>query len=277
MNTVEPTHSISLMEAVGNYLGAPVGSSKGDDSLDEAQRELFRFVHWYGPERALSELSPSQIEEYAGQTGGSGAVPQAVVRLQILKGFLSYAKKKGLIVTNLAQHVKLRTPNPRAQKGRLRADPEVIELTQHGHAQLLAQLERLKAERVPLAQQIHKAAADKDVRENVPLEAAREQLGHVESRIRSIEETLKAAIIGSASRAGTGAVKVGARVSVRDLGSGRETIYTLVSSAEANPSEGRISDLSPLGKALLNRTAGQEVEVETPRGRSRYRVLEVAP
>lgn len=270
---MEPPHSVSLLEAVGLY----VGSFKGDDSHAEAQKELLRFIHWYGPDRALSELSPSQLDEYVGQVGGAGAAPQAVARLQRVKGFLAYAKKKGLIDTNLARHVKIRAPRTRGAKGQARGTPEAIELTPEGHADLTAQLERLKAERPPLAQQIHNAAADKDVRENVPLEAAREQLGHVESRIRSIEETLEAAVvIGATAQRGGHQVKVGARVSVKDLGTGRETSYRLVSSTEANPSEGRISDVSPLGKALVNRAAGHEVEVQTPKGKTRYRILEVA-
>ena len=71
---------------------------------------------------------------------------------------------------------------------------EPVELTREGLVRLQDELEKLKAERGPLAAQIRRAAADKDVRENVPLEAAREQLGHTESRIRTIEGTLTAAV-----------------------------------------------------------------------------------
>ena len=124
-----------------------------------------------------------------------------------------------------------------------------VELTADGHAQLHAELEKLKAQRGPLAVQIRKAAADKDVRENVPLEAAREQLGHVESRIRSIEGTLEyAVIIGSTPPDSAQIVKLGARVFVKDLVTGRENSYTLVDRSEAQPTQGKISDRFALGQ-----------------------------
>ena len=63
---------------------------------------------------------------------------------------------------------------------------------------------------------------------------------------------------------------------VKNLGTGQETSYTVVSAAEANSLEGKISDASPVGKALMKRAVGQEVEVETPNGKLRYRVLRVS-
>ena len=71
-------------------------------------------------------------------------------------------------------------------------------------------------------------------------------------------------------------VKVGMRVSVKDLSSGREMSYMLVSAFEANPLEGRISDLSPMGKALVGHAKGQEIEANTPRGKIRYRILKIS-
>ena len=108
------------------------------------------------------------------------------------------------------------------------------------------------------------------------LEAAREELGHLESRISSIESTLKyAVVIDPNSPHPAKKVRLGARVSVKDLNTGRETSYTLVDRFEAQLSQGKISDVSPLGKALVNRLTGQEIEVDTPRGKTRYRILKV--
>ena len=269
---MEPTESMNLSEAAGVY----VGSIKSKERQDETHRELYRFVHWCGTGRTISGLSPVEIAGYADHVGGSGTTPQAAERLQVVKAFLSYAKKKGIIDKSLAQHVRI--PKSKARRGAMagRNAEEVPELTRSGHAKLKAQLEKLKAERVPLAQDISKAAADKDVRENAPLEAAREQLGLVESRIRDIENTLESAVIidsSSSKRATT--VKVGTRVSVKDLGTGRENSYTLVSAWEAKPLEGLISDVSPLGQAINGRSVGQEVEAKTPRGNARYRILKV--
>ena len=102
------------------------------------------------------------------------------------------------------------------------------QLTPAGFKQLKEELEKLKAERVPLTQQIQKAAADKDVRENVPLEAAREQLGHTESRIRVLENTLMDATIIDLKKGGKKTVKLGSTISILEIDSKKRASYTLV-------------------------------------------------
>jgi transcription elongation factor GreA len=260
---------VPLWQAVQTYVASV--KKKGDH--EEIHKELFRFLRWCGPDRTLTQLSPPEIGDYAERVGGAGTAPQAASHLQVLRAFLSYARKKGLIDTNLAQHVRIRKSKSRFVSSR-HQDQEV-QLTPEGHAKLLEELEKLTAERPSLAQQIQRAAADKDVRENVPLEAAREQLGHTESRIRTIESTLTVAVVIDSSGAASKRVQLGAQVSVRDVDSRRETTYTLVSATEANPLEGRISDASPLGKALLRRYVGEQIDVETPRGKTRYSILKV--
>ena len=81
-------------------------------------------------------------------------------------------------------------------------------------------------------------------------------------------------IIDSTGRKGK-TVGLGCRVVVNDLGAGRKTTYTLVHRSEAKPLESRISDISPLGKALMGHSVGQEIAVDTPRGKTRYRIVEV--
>ena len=88
-----------LLEAVGTY----IGSLKGSD--DSVQRELRRFVKWCGPDRDLTGIAPSLIGDYADSVAGTGTTPQASERLQVVRKFLTYAKKKGIIDINLAQHV----------------------------------------------------------------------------------------------------------------------------------------------------------------------------
>ena len=115
------------------------------------------------------------------------------------------------------------------------------------------------------------------MRENAPLEAAREQLGLVESKIRELEDQLKNAVIMDRSMTRVSrTVKLGMRVSVKELDSGRETSYTLVSQTESNPLNKKISDVSPLGKSLIGMAVGQEVTVDTPRGMLKYRVTKVS-
>lgn len=269
---MDSIRAVTLLDAASQY----ISSLKTDDNPDQAQRELFRFVHWCGPGRVLPDITPPQLDQYVEQVGGTGSTPQAADRLHVVRRFLSYAKKKGLIEKNMAQHVRIRKSN-RGRKGPQQSGAETIELTRDGHTKLVAEMEKLKAARSHMAEQIKKAAADKDVRENVPLEAAREELGHAEARIKSIENTLRSAvIIDSSGNIAGGAVKIGAKVSVKDLSSGRETSYMLVHQSEANPLDGKISDASPLGKAIIRRSVGQEVEVATPRGEIRFRITKVS-
>ena len=262
----------TLLEAVGMYLG----SFKTQADREDEHRELFRFVQWCGPDRLFSEIEPPAIGGYADQVAGTGTTPQAGERLQIVRKFLTYAKKKGLTEINLATHVRIRRSKSSTRKVVTGNTQNQIELTSDGYNRLMEQVKKLKAERAPLAIEIKKAAADKDVRENAPLEAAREQLGHIESRIRDIENTLSSAVIMNSSKRGrVRMAKIGTQVSVKDLGTGRKSTFTLVDRAEANPLEGKISDISPLGKVLLGRSVGQEVEAETPRGKALYRILKV--
>ena len=268
---MEPTESITLLQAVGIY----AGSIKAGDNDEELHRELYKFVNWCGPDRAFAEISPPEVGDYADQVAGTGTTPQAAERLQIIRGFLSYARKKGLLERNLAQHVRIRKARVRAGATGAGGAPESAALTKAGHAELVAQGEKLRTERAALAMEIQRAAADKDVRENAPLEAAREESGRIDARLRQIEETLKSAVIIDSSKRKGKTVSLGCRVVVNEVGAGRKTSYTLVHRSEAKPLESRISDISPLGKAHMGRSVGQEIVVQSPRGKTRYKIVEV--
>ena len=269
---MESHEPMTLRNAVGHYLS----TARKKDLQPLSRQELFRFAQWCGPERALSEIVPLEIEGYAQSVGGTGAVPNATERLQAVKSFLASASKRGLTEQNLARHIRVPRINKKSIKGAGSGSSGMVELTRDGHAQLVKDLERMKDERGPIAAEIGRAAADKDVRENVPLEAAREQLGHLESRIREIESTLKVATVIDETKKKGKAIRVGSKVKLKEVGTGRELSYVLVSAWEANPLGGKISDVSPVGKALVARTAGQDVEVDSPRGKMRYRILKVS-
>ena len=147
-------------------------------------------------------------------------------------------------------------------------------MTAEGHAELLQEVERLRAERGPITEEIHKAAATKDVRENAPLEAARERQGHIQSRIREIESVLSSALAISDSGGDAKVVGVGSTVSVKNKNGAKKAIdYTIVSPIEARPSVGKLSMASPVGKELLGKEVGDEVEVQTPRGATTFLVV----
>ncbi len=262
----------SVIEAISLYLNNP--KTKTDGPLTD--RELHRFAQWCGADRILGEINPADVGAYSDRMGEGGAVPQAAERLQVVRSFLSYMRKSGQIDVNLAQHVRIRKSRTRVHQGGDASARDVIELTPEGHKALTDTLAKLKDERISLAEDIHKAAADKDVRENAPLEAAREQLGLVESRVRDIELQLKnAVVIDPKKRKKDAIVRVGAKITIKDLGSGKVHGYTVVSASEANPLEGKISDVSPVGRAVMRRTAGQQVEVETPRGKQAFEIVKV--
>ena len=122
---------------------------------------------------------------------------------------------------------------------------------------------------------IQKAAADKDVRENAPLEAAREHQGQLMARIREDEETLAQARIISDDKLDNDSVIQGSRVSLKDLETGEDQQYLLVDPREANALNGRISTTSPVGQAMLNRREGEEIRVSAPRGVRSYLILRV--
>jgi transcription elongation factor GreA len=148
-----------------------------------------------------------------------------------------------------------------------------VTLTAEGAARLRAELAELTGVRRPeVIGRIRAAKELGDLRENADYTAAREEQSFLEGRIQALEARLRDAVITEAPAAGEGA-DIGSRVTVEV--DGLEVGYTLVGSAEADPKAGRLSVASPVGKALIGTRSGDEVDVETPRGRVAYRVLKV--
>ena len=137
----------------------------------------------------------------------------------------------------------------------------------------MEQLEDLKGERVVVTEDIRTAMADKDFRENAPLEAAKERQGIIEARIRELEASLATAqILGPGSKVALQRSAVGTKVTLKDVASGRQIVYTLVDVREADAASGKISTQSPVGQALLDRAVGDEVTVNVPLGTVSYLV-----
>ncbi|HLA15788.1 MAG TPA: transcription elongation factor GreA, partial [Candidatus Limnocylindrales bacterium] len=149
---------------------------------------------------------------------------------------------------------------------------EPVHLTPDGMAILEAELAILRTERRPAAiVRVATARELGDLKENAEYHAAREELGFIEGRIKSLEDRHKRAAVMVASD-GSKAV-MGSTVIVES--DGERTTYTLVSSHEARPSEGRISVSSPVGQAIVGSTPGDEVMVRSPAGEHRLRVVEI--
>ncbi len=255
--------NLSLAEAVTHFLVTlPPGAR------EESQQELNKFIRWFGRERLIGELTIREVADYAERIGTSNANPAR--KLEPVRAFLSYAKKEGLTETNLAVHLRVRKGSPK--KGTDRPSQKTIGLTPDGYRELESELAALKRERPRIAEELRKAAADKDFAENAPLDAAREYQGMVEARIRELEQTLKSAVVISEESKVSNKAGLGSRLTLRDLETGEELHFTIVNPSEANPSRGRISISSPTGRALAGHEEGEVIKVTTPAGILRYRI-----
>jgi transcription elongation factor GreA len=147
-------------------------------------------------------------------------------------------------------------------------------LTPEGCQKLEDELEVLTTvRRMEVANAIHEAKMDGDVSENAGYEEAKRQQAFLEGRIMTIEAMLKSAVIIE-SKGPTDTVILGSSVSVAEDGHDPEC-YTIVGSVEANPGDGRISNESPLGKALMDHKVGDKVSFETPGGMLEMEILSI--
>jgi transcription elongation factor GreA len=147
-------------------------------------------------------------------------------------------------------------------------------LTPEGYQKLEEELDLLKNVRRPeVAAAIHEAKMDGDVSENAGYEEAKRQQAFLEGRILTVETMLKNAVLIEANGP-SDTVILGSRVTVVEDGFDPET-YTIVGSAEANPGDGRISNESPLGKALIGRKEGDSVAFETPGGQVEMKLISI--
>lgn len=153
--------------------------------------------------------------------------------------------------------------------------PQEYYLTQEGADRLRAELAELKGpRRTELAQRLRAAIQQGDLSENADYSKAKEDQGFLEGRIKDLEALLgRAVIISEASH--NGVIAVGSTVLLREKG--REPVkYFLVGAQEADPRNGKISNESPIGRALLGHQAGETVEAATPAGKLHFEILEVA-
>jgi transcription elongation factor GreA len=147
-------------------------------------------------------------------------------------------------------------------------------LTPEGYAKLEEELVYLKNVRRPeVAAAIHEAKMDGDVSENAGYEEAKRQQAFLEGRIITVETMLKNAVLIE-TEGPSDTVILGSRVTVVEDGFDPET-YTIVGSAEANPGDGRISNASPLGKALIGRKVDDTVTFETPGGQVEITLISI--
>ena len=150
-------------------------------------------------------------------------------------------------------------------------------LTKKGFQKLAVELEYLRTQkRVEVANRLHEAMEGGELIENAEYEAAKNEQAFVGGRIQELEIILASArVIDEKSKKEKGdLVLIGSTVTIKENGNGAEK-YTIVGAAEANPREGKISNESPIGKAILNHHAGEEVNVEAPGGTFKIKIVKV--
>lgn len=262
--------SLKLGEAAQRYLASVPAAAR-----QSSQQEIYHFVRWYGAERQLSALTAPEVANYAERLSLSDK--DYVTKLEQIKTFLLYARKEGWVNSNMSIHLKPRKGKDKSPLGNKQNVPETVTLTRQGYDELKAELETLKSKRIEAINEIRRAAADKDFRENAPLEAAREQHGQLMGRIKELEETMKSAVVIGIEQHKQSTLKVslGDRVVLEDLASGEELRYTIVSPTEIAPAQGKISSASPVGRGVMGKRQGETVEVVTPVGKLRYHIKSI--
>jgi transcription elongation factor GreA len=154
-----------------------------------------------------------------------------------------------------------------------KAKLEAVPVTADGMARLQGELDQLTRVRRPeVIERIARARELGDLKENADYTAAREEQSFLEGRVQAIEAQLRVAVVAM-DAAGSTRVVLGSRVTAEV--DGGPVTFEVVGQNESNPGAGRISSASPVGRALLGRTVGDEAVVATPRGEARYRIVSI--
>ncbi|MFC2014425.1 GreA/GreB family elongation factor [Chloroflexota bacterium] len=257
----------SLGEAASYFL-----SDLASEEVGASQQEVYKFIRWFGRERAFVKLTAAEIDNFAEHMSRSDT--DYLRKMGLIRAFLVYARKKGWSKTNLAPHLK-------ARKGKAKTDPsagrvvtEAVSLTREGYAEMEAELATLQDDRDRAIDEIRRAAADKDFRENAPLDAAKERRGWIEGRIMELEGIMRSAVIDEQQEAGL-KVGIGDSVILCKPNSEEEISYTLVNPREVDVTKGKISGASPMGKAVMGKEQGDTVEIIAPVGKLQYRIQRI--
>jgi len=249
-------------------------ASLPSEDAKASQQEIHRFVRWYGGQRPLSGLTAHEVGNYAERLPLSDA--DYTKKLDQVRAFLRYAGKAGWTRANLSTHLKVKKGKEKTPVSvRPGKASSTTSLTQQGYDGIKAELAAIEEKLAQAIEEVRRAAADKDVRENAPLEAAREQHGQLMGRKKELEEVIKSAVILDETARTTITVSIGSSVLIQDLDSGEELRYKIVSPREVNPARGNISNVSPVGKAVIGQREGGTVEVVTPSGKIRYRIKHI--
>jgi transcription elongation factor GreA len=273
MVTNNATDSMSLGEAAGKYLAI-----LPDEKKNAAQQEINNFIRWYGGrEKTLDALEGAAVSNYAERLARTDA--SCVQKLDLVKGFLTYAHKQHWCKENLSVSIRIvkknKSKTAAAHSTRKRGQKkEPAYMSQAAYHQIEIELETLQEKRLAVIEDIKRAAADKDFKENAPYHAAREQKGMLDGKIIELDELISTAVIIE-ENINTNTAGIGCSIILQDVNSGKEFRYALVGPREVNPAKGKISTVSPVGKAVLGKAAGETFEVTVPSGKLHFQLKEI--
>jgi transcription elongation factor GreA len=167
-------------------------------------------------------------------------------------------------------------PAPRFfHKKGTKAVKEVI-LTPEGYERLKTEIEELSTtKRREVAERIRIAREFGDIAENAEYDDAKNEQMLLEHRIATLEERMRDARVISKKDIAKDVVSIGSKVKLRDVAAKETVEYHIVGSAEANPAENKLSNESPVGKAIIGKKKGETVEVAAPRGKMKFKILEI--
>ena len=151
-----------------------------------------------------------------------------------------------------------------------------VPMTQKGYQRLMEELKRLKGvERPKLVQEIEEARGHGDLSENAEFHAAKERQSLLDVQIREIEDRLARAQVIEVSKLSGDKVVFGATVTLADGDTGDKVVYQIVGDHEAEPKNGKISISSPVARALIGKSEGDEVQARTPTGIRTFEILQL--
>ena len=225
----------------------------------------------------LNIIEPFFIEQYVKITNLKHSNQNASKKLTVARDYLNYIHTEGFTESNLGNHIrnkKGRRSGSASLKSKVH-EGDLVEISKEYHDSLEKELNVKYKEREDVVVDINKAAADKDFRENAPLEAAREKQGLIESQIKTIEETLRKSVIFNTKRSNkkNKIAQIGSKVTLEK--ENKRTKINLVASPEADVNLSKISLESPLGKALLGKGENDHVTILAPAGEIKYKIVKV--
>ncbi|HEX2276019.1 MAG TPA: transcription elongation factor GreA [Candidatus Tectomicrobia bacterium] len=281
---------------IGQFRDAFLRSDAARRLAAEDLSRLRKFVTWCGVSTSIEAVPPFKIEQFLAEQTKTSQPPRLYV--PVLRAFFAYAHQQGAVEQDPMKVVRL----PRGTGGTRKSTgpmgngspaaetisesagtdgsagsggADVVFVSRAQHESMQADLERLRThERHRISQMLHEAIKDGDLSENAAYDDAKMRQGMLEARIRELESKLRNVrlIEDQVNRHGVG---IGSRVQLEELASGEVLDYQVVGPEETNPRGGKISHRSPVGQAIMGKLPGAEVEVATPGGPVRFRIVSV--